>query len=327
MHNVGFNTVDDGLVCSKNSFFFDSTPTPIAVLYLYLKKKTMDHTWRKLALTAQRTELTEHLIYHKLANRINNADNAAILRRIGQQELAHATYWAEHTGVEVKPYRWKLWRTTLLARLLGLTFVLKQMEKREGTGSKLYEKLAETFPETKRFAEEEGEHEQAVLRMLDEERLRYVGSIVLGLNDALVELTGALAGFTLALGETKVISLVGLVTGISAALSMAASEYLSSKADGDSKAGTSAVYTGITYLMTVILLILPFLLLSNKFLALGITLAIVILIIYAFNYYLAVAKDLNFKARFLEMALISLGVAGFSFLVGFALKQLLGVDI
>jgi len=108
---------------------------------------------------------------------------------------------------------------------------------------------------------------------------------------------------------------------------MAASEYLSSKADGESKAGTSAVYTGLTYFVTVMLLILPFLLLSNKFLALGITLAIVILIIYVFNYYLAVAKDLNFKARFLEMAMISLGVAGFSFLVGYVLKQLLGVDI
>lgn len=287
----------------------------------------METSWRKLALVAQRTELTEHLIYLTLANRINDADNAAILRRIGQQEWEHARYWAGHTGVEVQPYRWKLWRTTLLARLLGLTFVLKQMEKREGTGSKLYEKLATDFPETKRFAEEEGEHEQAILRMLDEERLRYVGSIVLGLNDALVELTGALAGFTLALGDTKIISLVGLVTGISAALSMAASEYLSSKADGDSKAGTSAIYTGLTYFVTVMLLILPFLLLSNKFLALGITLAIVILIIYVFNYYLAVAKDLNFKARFMEMALISLGVAGFSFLVGYALKQLLGVDI
>lgn len=298
-------------------------------MYLYDRKKhlIMDSKWRKLALVAQRTELTEHLIYTKLANRINDADNAAILRRIGQQEWKHATYWAGQTGVDVKPYRWKLWRTTFLARILGITFVLKQMEKREGTGSKLYEKLADSFPETKQFSKEEGEHEQAILKMLDEERLRYVGSIVLGLNDALVELTGALAGFTLALGETKIISLVGLVTGISAALSMAASEYLSSKADGDSKAGTSAVYTGFTYLITVILLILPFLLLSNKFLALGITLAIVILIIYVFNYYLAVAKDLNFKARFLEMALISLGVAGFSFLVGFVLKQLLGVDI
>jgi VIT1/CCC1 family predicted Fe2+/Mn2+ transporter len=39
------------------------------------------------------------------------------------------------------------------------------------------------------------------------------------------------------------------------------------------------------------------------------------------------AKDLNFKARFFEMTSISLGVAAFSFLVGYALKAALGIDI
>ena len=42
-------------------------------------------------------------------------------------------------------------------------------------------------------------NESALLQLLDEEKLRYTGSIVLGLNDVLVELTGALAGLTLAL--------------------------------------------------------------------------------------------------------------------------------
>ena len=108
---------------------------------------------------------------------------------------------------------------------------------------------------------------------------------------------------------------------------MAASDYLSSKAEGDTKAGKSAIYTGVAYFITVILLILPFLLLNNQFVALGLTLSTAVIIIFLFNYYLSVAKDLNFKARFLEMSLISLGVAAFSFLVGYALKFLLGVEI
>jgi VIT1/CCC1 family predicted Fe2+/Mn2+ transporter len=214
-----------------------------------------------------------------------------------------------------------------LARLLGLSFVLKLMEKREGTGSKIYAQIAEYYPEAKKFSEEEHIHEKKLLAMLDEEGLQFVGSIVLGLNDALVELTGALAGFTLALSDNKIISLVGLVTGISAALSMAASDYLSSKAEGDAQAKKSAVYTGLAYLVTVVLLIMPFLLLTSKFLALGITLATAVLIIFCFNYYISTAKDLNFKARFFEMTFISLGVATFSFFVGYALKLVLGVDI
>lgn len=287
----------------------------------------MDPKVKKIVLAVQRAEETEHLVYMRLAELTKDENNAEILRKIGIQEKGHARFWEKISGVEVKPDMWRVFRVVWLARILGLTFVLKLMEKREGTGSAVYTKLAEYFPESKKFAEEELVHEKQLLNMLDEESLQYVGSIVLGLNDALVELTGALAGFTLALSDNRIISLVGLVTGISAALSMAASDYLSSKADGESNAGKSALYTGVAYFITVILLITPFLLLDNQFIALGITLSTAVLIIFMFNYYISVAKDLNFKARFLEMTIISLGVAAFSFLVGYALKYLLGVDV
>lgn len=287
----------------------------------------MDEKIRKMVLAVQRTEITECHIYHELARRCKDENNAEVLRRIGNQEKGHYNFWKARSGVETGPDRKRIWRVVLLAKMLGFAFVLKQMEKREGTGSRLYDELSVHFPETKRFSEEELVHEKQILNMLDEERLQYVGSIVLGLNDALVELTGSLAGFTLALGSTKVITLAGLVTGISAALSMAASDYLSSKTEGDERAKKSAVYTGVAYLFTVALLILPFLLLASKMLALGITLAIAVLIIFAFNYYISMAKDLNFKSRFWEMTFISLGVATFSFLVGWGLKAVLGVDI
>ena len=51
-------------------------------------------------------------------------------------------------------------------------------------------------------------------------RLEYMGSVVLGLNDALVEFTGALAGFTLALSDSRLTALTGSITGIAAALSI-----------------------------------------------------------------------------------------------------------
>jgi VIT1/CCC1 family predicted Fe2+/Mn2+ transporter len=208
-----------------------------------------------------------------------------------------------------------------------MTFILKQMEKKEDLSSKQYSELSSVFPELEHFSKEEKEHEKTILEMLDEESLQYIGSIVLGLNDALVELTGSLAGFTLALGGTKVISLAGLVTGISAALSMAASDYLSSKAEGDARAKKSAVYTGISYILTVILLILPFLLMTSKYGALAITLATAVFIIFCFNYYISVAKDLSFRQRFFEMTFISFGVAAFSFIIGYVLKLILGVDL
>jgi VIT1/CCC1 family predicted Fe2+/Mn2+ transporter len=285
----------------------------------------MDRKTMKAALAAQVSESTEHLVYSALAARCKDAANAEVLRSIAAAELAHAGFWKKITGVDAAPRRLRAGRIILMARVLGITFALKLMERGESRASRRYGDLSATVPGLAAIADDEDAHERQLLGMLDEELLRYVGSIVLGLNDALVELTGALAGFTLALGDTKIISLAGLVTGISAAFSMAASDYLSSKAEGDATAGKSAIYTGITYLITVTLMILPFLLIDSKFLSLGITLCIVIAIIAGFNYYISVAKELDFKRRFLEMALISMGVAAFSFGVGYVLKGLLGV--
>jgi len=280
----------------------------------------------KSALAVQRNEATEYVVYTRLAEMCKDPHNAEILSSIGEKELAHAEYWKGKTGRELKPNGAKVFWIILRARIFGLTFTLKQMEKNEGVAQKAYARLIDRFPEAARIMDDEAAHEKQLLDMLDEERLRYMGSIVLGLNDALVELTGALAGFTLALGETRLISLVGLVTGISAAFSMAASDYLSCRAENNPKAGKSALYTGTAYIITVLFLILPFLLLNNPFLALAITLAFTVLIIFLFTYYLSTAKDLNFTRRFLEMSGISLGVAALSFAVGYFLKNFLGVD-
>jgi len=156
-----------------------------------------------------------------------------------------------------------------------------------------------------------------------------VGSMVLGLNDALVELTGSLAGFTFAMQNTRLIALSGLIIGISATFSMASSEFLAARSEGRSDALKSCTYTGIAYLITVILLILPYLLLGTAqyIAALVCMLAIVILIIAGFTYYTSVAQDQPFKSRFLEMACISVSVAVISFVVGILAKQFLGVDI
>ncbi|MBN1996834.1 VIT1/CCC1 transporter family protein, partial [candidate division KSB1 bacterium] len=146
--------------------------------------------------------------------------------------------------------------------------------------------------------------------------------------DALVELTGALAGFTLALQNTKLVAPTGSITGIAAALSMGAPEYLSTKTEETSKNPIRAsIYTGGAYVVTVLILILPYLVLKNYYLCLGCTMAGAVVIIALFNYYISVAKDVPFKRRFLEMAGLSLGVAAFSFLVGFLMRMFLGVDI
>ena len=277
----------------------------------------------------QQNELTESVIYEKIAAFAKGEENRKTLRRLAKEERAHYEIWKKYTGVEMKPEKGKILKFTMIARILGFTFAVKLMERGEENAQEEYALLATEVAESVHIRQQEEEHEHALLAMLDEERLRYVGSMVLGLNDALVELTGSLAGFTFALQNTRLIALSGLIIGISATFSMASSEFLAARSEGRSDALKSCTYTGIAYLITVVLLILPYLLLgsSQYIAALVCMLAIVVLIIAGFTYYTSVAQDQPFKSRFLEMALISIGVAVVSFVVGILAKNLLGVEV
>ena len=279
-------------------------------------------------LIFQKNEITEHHIYGKLARRVRLPENRRTLENIAQDELRHYDTWRIHTQQDVAPDPWKIWKYYWISRVFGFTFGVKLMERGEEDAQSSYEQLREEIPEAETIMFEENQHEVALLKLLDEERLRYTGSMVLGLNDALVELTGALAGFTLALQNTKLIALTGSITGIAAALSMGASEYLSTKAEETVKNPVRAsIYTGVAYLITVLFLILPYMILKNYYLCLGCTLAGAVLIIAFFNYYISVTKDEPFRRRFLEMTGLSLGVAAFSFLVGFLMRTFLGLDM
>ena len=283
----------------------------------------------KIIRKMQQNELTESVIYEKIARFAKGEGNRETLLRLAREEKAHYEIWKKYTGEEMKPEGWKVFKYTAVARIFGFTFAVKLMERGEEAAQDEYAILLEEVAESAHIREQEEEHEHALLAMLDEERLQYVGSMVLGLNDALVELTGSLAGFTFAMQNTRLIALSGLIIGISATFSMASSEFLAARSEGRSDALKSCTYTGVAYLITVVLLVLPYLLLGTAqyLIALACMLAVVVLIIAGFTYYTSVAMDQPFKSRFLEMALISIGVAVVSFFVGILAKQLLGVDI
>ncbi|MBF4692893.1 VIT1/CCC1 transporter family protein [Fusibacter ferrireducens] len=286
---------------------------------------------KKALLEEQKNEITGHLIYKKLSVKIKDKSNAKILKRISDDELKHYEQLKSLTQTDVSPKFFKVHLYTFISLVFGLTFGIKLLEKGEDQAQYQYAQMLDNGDVIQGILSDEEVHEQELIAMIDEERLNYIGSVVLGLNDALVELTGALAGYTFAFQNTKIIALTGLITGISASFSMAASEYLSSRQEEDElaqkTAAKSALYTGIAYVITVALLIMPFLLIQNPFVSLILTLFTAVVIIFGFNYYISVAKDVPFKKRFIEMALISLGVSGISFLVGVAVKVIFGIEI
>jgi len=282
---------------------------------------------RRKLLIEQQNELDSHHIYRRLSRLMDNEVNRDVLARISEDELRHYVFLRGLTSEDLEPNTAKISWYIFLARVLGLTFAVKLMERGEEEAQKAYGSLKGSIPGVRGLIEEEETHEKNLIDMIDEERLEYVGSIVLGLNDALVELTGTLAGLSFAFQNNRLIALSGLITGIAASMSMGASEYLSIRAEEGKNAFRASLYTGAAYILTVVLLVTPFFVFNSYLMSLPVTLILGVLVIMAFNYYVSVAKDLSFRKQFSEMAGISLGVSALSFIVGALVKIFLGVEI
>ncbi|MFX0206633.1 MAG: VIT1/CCC1 family protein [Candidatus Hodarchaeota archaeon] len=288
----------------------------------------LDADAEKRLLKAQKNEITEYLIYEKLSQSIKDPHNRNILKLISRDELEHYNVWKESTHKDVEPNKVKIWLFFLISKIFGLTFGIKLMERGEEEAQVTYEEISEFSSHAQEIINDEGRHEEYLIDMINEERLRYAGSIVRGLNEALVELTGALAGFTLALQHTRLVALIGIISGIATSLSMAASEYLATKSEETVlKPIKASLYTSTAHIITVILLIFPYLMFTNIFLALGVTIINAIIAIFIFTYYLSITRDLSLKKRFLEMIVVSLGIAGLTFIIGLIARNFLHLEI
>ncbi len=276
---------------------------------------------RIILVKMQRAEMTEYTVYTKLAKM--DKENSEVLSKIAKDELMHYKKLKNLTQIDVAPSWWGVIFHLFLAKLLGITFALKLMERNEERAQGSYKELEQT-----ELLSDEEEHEKMLLKLIDEERIEYIGSMVLGLNDALVELTGALAGLTLAIENSKIVALSGIITGLAAALSMSASDYLSRKSEGGNKKPLrSALYTGITYLLTVLFLVFPYMVLNQPLVSLAWTIVNAVLVILIFTFFVSVVKEENFKKNFLEMLSISMGVAAVSFLIGMVARKFFNIEV
>lgn len=288
------------------------------------------YTVRKM----QSDELLEKYVYEKLIKHIKNENDVKILKKIARAEERHYQIWKKFTKVDVEPNKFVVYWYVFLGLLLGYTFVLQVMENHfdsflEKTTNTYRKEIKKNIKDFDTILKEERQHERLLLSMIDEDRLKYIGSAVLGLNDALVEFTGAIAGWAFAMQSNHLVTLTGLITGVAATLSMASSEYLARKEDGASHPMRAAFFTGIAYMITVLILLAPFMLLPDKsyVLALVIMLVLAIIVIAIFNYYIAVVKGQSFWKKFKEMSFVSLSVALASFLIGLLVKNYLHIEI
>jgi VIT1/CCC1 family predicted Fe2+/Mn2+ transporter len=287
----------------------------------------MDAVWEKRLLERQREEATGAMIYAQLAGIVHGPKNQEILKKISQVERSHYDFWKGITERETPASRVKVFLLAWLVKLLGLSFGIKLIERLEEANMQALLTMKGRLPGIETILQEEEEFEHDLLGLIEEDRLKYTSDIVLGLSDALIELTGVLSGLTLALGASRSISSVALITGLAASMSMAASQFLSSRDEEGKSSLKSGLLTGLAYVLAVTLLVLPFLLMKNPLLSLGVSFVLVVLIIASLTFYVSVAKDLPFKPRFFEMCTVCLGVAVLNFGVGRLVKATVGFEV
>lgn len=283
----------------------------------------------KKALKQQQNEINDYTIYKTLSLTQKDQTNKQLFEKIAKDEKNHYDFWVKVTNQQLKAQKLIVFWYIFLVRIFGTSFALKSLEKRELGAKEFYEELFEIYPESKDIYQEETMHEAALIDMLHDRKLIYAGAVVLGMNDALVELTGTLCGLAFTFDKNIVVGFTGLIVGIAGALSMASSSYLEAKENPNetTKPFIYALYTGFSYILTTAILITPFFILDSIMKSLILMFICAFLAIVLYNFYISVAKDLSFTKRVLQMATITFGVSIVSFLIGYLVKYYFGLEI
>lgn len=271
-------------------------------------------------------ELFDSEVYARLAEIEKDARYRDMLMEFSRQEREHYEFWRKISGEcidEVSTRKIPLY--LLMRKAFGLTFTLKLLERHEREVIKAYKAFIDKPMDEENRAKlieiikEEEVHESRHYERIDERSVKYVGSMALGLSDAIVEVTGVHAGFLGITSSTIMTGVAGLIVGISAAISMASAAYIQSKQELRKSPVLSAIYTGLAYILAVIMLASPFFLLKGMKLAFSSSILIGIALILGFSFYASVLLEKNLKREFIETSLLLFATAFITYLIGRAL--------
>ncbi len=299
-----------------------------------------------------RNEYIHYTIYSEMAKNETNRTMRNLLLRLGKMEKGHTRMWEEilsERNVEaVDPILMgtRIWFFNILRRLFGATFVIKLLEMNEDEILAKYTKLLGSkglaYADRKEIriaAEKEKEIENFLIRNIKEyERsFDHIRFIVLGLNDGLVEVLAAVAGFAAFTNSNIFVIIGGFIVGISGTLSMAGGVYLASKSEsiinrdgapeGRLKADSlkEAYVTGAFYLAGSLVPISPFILGAEGFSGIILAGALTVMVLSIASAIIAVAGNSSVKKRVMEMVAISVGAAAITSVIGVLARKYFGI--
>ncbi len=288
-----------------------------------------------IAFESAADEYTDHAVYKKLSELKFEKSRrfSETLRRFAGMEHRHYVFWSKYcAGREATVSMFKIYLIVLIRFLLGVTFAVKFLERNEVNTIKKYRAVARLVPskDKKRFNEmiaDEEEHELKFSEEFNEPQIKYISFIVLGLADALVEIAGIHAGSLGIYNSTELAGLAGIVAGAAASIAMASAAYAQAKSGFKGSATLSAIYTGISYFVTAVILATPYFLTKVMVFALGTSLVFAVILIAFISFYEAVISGAAFRKDFIEITSIMFGATIALYLLGTAIRYFTGITI
>ena len=290
-------------------------------------------TLEEAAREGARDELTDFAVYSKLAEFERKEQFKKILTHLATMEQSHFVFWKKYCpDKEFKASSIRMYLITLLRMIFGVTFAVKYLERHETDTIKKYQSLADSIPQSDRKAfdamvADEQEHERSLEEQFEEPHLKYLSFIVLGLADALVEIAGIHAGSLGIYNSTELAVLAGIIAGAAASVAMASAAYAQAKAGFKGSAAMSAIYTGVSYFLTALLLATPYFLTKVMMFALASSLTFGIAITAFTSFYSSVISGANFRKDFTEITSIILLATALLYIIGTLIRHLTGISI
>ena len=268
------------------------------------------------ARTRMSHEFTDYTLYDRLARTVDGGSPFSdSLKHLSQTEYRHYEFWRKYApDEEPKLSKRKLYWVLFLRRVLGLTFATRFLDRHETNVVKEYLSFAQMIPEEDRAAfdamvDDERDHEKALAQKVESSAIQYISFVVLGLADALVEITGIHAGSLGIYQRTEIAGLAGVIAGAAASLAMASAAFAQAKQGFKGSARLSATYTGVSYFVTAILLAAPYFFTDSMLVALSGSMAMAVVILALTTYYSTVISTKPFLRDFVEILAILFAVA------------------
>jgi VIT1/CCC1 family predicted Fe2+/Mn2+ transporter len=287
----------------------------------------------KVAEEMCRDEYFSYYLYKFLARKsLVSKSLREALEKAAEDEYKHYLFWRGIVGeCSSKLLMLKALFYVVMFYLFGLTVLLKHLESKEGDATKIYKEVAGLRPDIKDVVEgitiDEERHESVFLASIDESRVRYIGSITLGISDALVELTGIYTGSLGAFENTLSAGLAGFLAGVAASISMGIASYAQAKNEGRTRPELVAFYTFLAYIAVALLLALPYFVISSLLVAFIVMLILAVAIMAYMTFYVAVLQSRSYLREFAEITLLIFGVSILLYIIGSTMGNVLGVKI